>query len=346
MLNSKTLLAGVLCLLCLTTISSSQEVRYGAEVSGDVEMIYQKGLEWLATNQSPDGDWTGPVNSREGAGVAGMCIMAFMASGEDPNFGKYADNIRRAVRVIINKQDPQTGYLHGGSMYQHGFGMLALSEVYGAVDDELLWIGATNTDNRKLIGECLELAVRCAVTSQENNPWHAWRYSPRTSDADTSVSGAVLMGLLAARNAGIEVPDECIEEAIDYFQKLTTSRGDVGYTGAGGSSPNLQAIALLVYSISQRKDVPGYQAVLPQVINNSEQSRNAYQEYYRYYMTQALFQGDYENWQKWNTRTIKELKDSQRPDGSFGAGEGPTYGTAMALLALGLNYRFLPIYER
>ena len=324
----------------------AQEVRYGSEVSNDVEVIYQKGLDWLVANQSSEGDWTGSINSNEGAAITGMCVMAFLASGEDPNFGKFSDNIRRAVRVMINKQDQQTGYLHGNSMYHHGFGMLALSEVYGVVDDELLWSGASNSENRKLIGEALLLAVRCATTSQKNNPWHAWRYSPRTTDADTSVSGAVLMGLLAARNAGIEVPDDCIDQAIDYFQKLTSSRGEVSYTGSGGGSPNLQAIALLVYSISQRKDIPAYQSVLPRVISNVEAPRNSYPEYYRYYMARALFQGDYDSWQKWNTRTVKELKDAQQPDGSFQSGHGPTYGTAMSLLALGLNYRFLPIYER
>jgi hypothetical protein len=37
------------------------------------------------------------------------------------------------------------------------------------------------------------------------------------------------------------------------------------------------------------------------------------------------------------------LSETQAPDGSFN--NGP-YETGMALLALGLNYRFLPIYER
>jgi hypothetical protein len=40
------------------------------------------------------------------------------------------------------------------------------------------------------------------------------------------------------------------------------------------------------------------------------------------------------------------LKASQRADGSFESQFGNAYGTSMALLALALNYRFLPIYER
>ncbi len=60
-------------------------------------------------------------------------------------------------------------------------------------------------------------------------------------------------------------------------------------------------------------------------------------------MAQALFQGDYEAWQKWNGATARQLKDTQSTDGSF---NNSAYSTGMSLLALALNYRFLPIYER
>ena len=42
-----------------------------------------------------------------------------------------------------------------------------------------------------------------------------------TQDADSSVAGAVMVGLLAARNAGIEVPDKNIDSALDYFKSMT-----------------------------------------------------------------------------------------------------------------------------
>ena len=74
--------------------------------------------------------------------------------------------------------------------------------------------------------------MRCAVTSQKKNPFNAWRYSPSSTDADTSATGAVLMGLLGARNAGIAVPDESIDKALDYFDDGLVER-DVGYSGIG-----------------------------------------------------------------------------------------------------------------
>ena len=64
----------------------------------------------------------------------------------------------------------------------------------------------------------------------EKDPSGAWRYSPESTDADTSVSGAVLVGLLAARNAGIEVPDASIDKAIEFYKSMTSESGEVGYS--------------------------------------------------------------------------------------------------------------------
>src|SRR5205823_2739066 len=176
-------------------------------------------------------------------------------SGEDPNFGLYSNHVRRAVRNILAHQDAGTGIL-GQSMYHHGFGMLALAEAYGAVDERSLWPA---TKGPRSIGQALELAVRAAVTSQKKNSVGAWRYSPDSTDADTSVSGAVLVGLLAARNAGIEVPDEAIDKAISFYTKMTSPSGQVAYAGGmGGFDESLAriSIATLVYSLARRKDLP------------------------------------------------------------------------------------------
>ncbi|MEZ6132561.1 MAG: squalene--hopene cyclase [Planctomycetaceae bacterium] len=348
----KTLPVVSLLLLAATLSAQDPQLRFGSQVPPDVERIYERGLSWLVEHQDDDGDWNqGQVvhsHGAAGAGTTGMCIMVFLASGEDANFGKYRDNVRRAVVSLIRGQNASTGYL-GGSMYHHGFGMLGLAEVYGTLDEETLWDGEQNSTARRSIGEALELAVRCAATSQKGNQWGGWRYSPESRDADTSVSGAVLMGLLAARNAGIKVPDECIDKALDYFKKMTSSRGGVGYSGGVGGmggSKNLQAIATLVYAIGKRRDLAEYQAVLGQSVGNLEHQESSYPFYFRYYMAQALFQGDFEAWNKWNAKTIRQLKDMQNEDGSFTSGHGNAYGTSMSLLALALNYRFLPIYER
>jgi hypothetical protein len=233
-------------------------------------------------------------------------------------------------------------------MYHHGFATLALAEAYGSVDDRNLWTDAEKGKSRS-IGAALELAVRAAITSQKKNSFGGWRYSPDSNDADTSVSGAVLVGLLAARNAGIEVPDEAIDRAISYYQSMTSNSGQVAYAGGiGGFDESLARISIgsLVYSVARRKDLPQHKATLEYLKQRIESPPNSYREYTAYYQAQALFQGDLPTWEKWNKLLVRNLKQQQQPDGSFQGDFGPQIATSLSLLALALNYRFLPIYER
>ena len=227
--------------------------------------------------------------------------------------------------------------------------MLALSEAYGAVNEQQLWQGSQYPpEQRRSIGQALELAVRCALTAQKHNPWGAWRYSPYSMDADTTVTGTVLMGLLGARNAGIEVPNQAIDKAIIFFQTNIMRTGTVSYqpTSSYGNGITRTAIGTLVYAIAKRKNSPEYKVTSEFIKRRIDQDVNSHPFYYRYYMAQALFHSDLEAWQAWNQRIIEQLQKMQNEDGSFTSSHGPAYGTGMSVLALALNYRLLPIYER
>lgn len=331
------------------TVGLGPLVKYGDPVPRDVREVYDAGVRYLLKTQQPSGAWN---DNQSGPGVTGMAMMVLLASGEDPNHGPYRDAIRKALKSMIDGQNAQTGFLGGGgghdSMYQHGFGMLALAEAYGAVDDRGL-------GSARSIGAALELAVRAAVTSAKANPFGAWRYGPDAKDADTSVSGAVMMGLLAARNAGIEVPDETISRAIQYFTSMTGPNGQLGYSGSpGGGTDAVTSIAVLVEAIARRKDLAEYKRSLVYLKERSLSAAAAgdgYPAYTRYYRAQALFQGDVEVWERWNAGLVRELKALQAKDGSFSGfaergGSGGTVDTSLALLALAVNYKFLPVYER
>jgi hypothetical protein len=317
---------------------------HGDVVPREVREITDRGLQYLMQSQNDDGGWTG---GQAGPGPNGLALLAFLASGEDPNFGLYSSAIRKGLRNLINSQNAETGYI-GSSMYHHGFAMLALAEAYGAVDESDLWSGtAEKFGSQRSIGEALELAVRCAITSQEQNPYGAWRYAPTARDADTSVSGAVLVGLLAARNAGIEVPDQVIDKAVKYYISMTSSSGSVGYANnmGMGESTARSSIACLVFSIAKRKDLKQFEDIKRHLIT-VRSSSSGYLDYTRYYQAQALFQADVKAWEKWNRSVIREIKAAQQDDGSISGQFGTTITTAMSLLALALNYKFLPIYER
>lgn len=355
--STVTHLAAMLCMACLPAAPAAAQVpviRPGDPVPRDVRELYDAGCRYLATSQDPSGSWK---DAQEGPGVTGMAMMVLLASGEDPNHGAYRTQIRRAIRSIIASQDGASGFYGGGnrghsSMYQHGFAMLALAEAYGVVDDRSIWSEEAAGGRGRSIGQSLELAVKLAVSSARQNPAGAWRYSPDAKDHDTSVSGAILMGLLGARNAGIEVPDETIDKAIRYFTAMTGPNGQVGYAGPQGGSDATTSIGTLVMAIARRKDLPQYALTAEYLKQHSlgAQQQSPYPNYTRYYRAQALFQSDVEVWQQWNNRLVQELKAQRMSDGSLatqtGTEGGPFAGTSLALLALAVNYRFLPIYER
>ncbi len=110
-----------------------------------------------------------------------------------------------------------------------------------------------------------------------------------------------------------------------------------------GQSMNRSAIATLVSAVSKQKDEKKFAATVKHLTTQLEHRESSYPEYFRYYMAQALFPSDYDAWKKWNAQTIRLLKSTQGEDGSF---SNSSYSTGMSLLALALNYRFLPIYER
>ena len=354
MARLRLVLVAVACLNVMsadTSLAQDSAIRYGQGVPAAVRIVNDRGLRYLADTQEEDGSWS---EGTSGPGITGICVMALMASGEDPDFGPYAAHIRKALRNIIVNQSAKTGYIGGysgghGSMYHHGFALLALSEAYGAVSERLLWEESdVPPEQRRTLGEALELAVRATLTAQEKNPWGAWRYSPQAQDADTTVAGTVLMGVLGARNAGIEVPNEAVDKAVSFFQTHTMQDGSVAYqlTRNFGLGVTRSAIATLIYAIAKRKDTPEYKAASEYIKRRIDQRGDGHPFYNLYYMAQALFQSDFEAWKAWNRQTIERLQRMQSDDGSFSSTHGKAYGTGMAILALALNYRLLPIYER
>ena len=113
-------------------------------------------------------------------------------------FGKTIDKCVKYITRCVQ----ESGFISApgfgqDNMYGHGFATLFLSEVYGMSD---------RADIDSTVGDKLRLAVK--LTCQCQNDAGGWRYQPVKSDADLSITICNIMGLRAARDAGIHVPDE------------------------------------------------------------------------------------------------------------------------------------------
>jgi hypothetical protein len=313
----------------------------GRAVPAEVEKMYDRGLRYLS-GAALTGKGIAASVQRNGPALAGFAMLAMLAHGDEPNVGPHAKAIRASLEIILKGQNEKNGYI-GTSMYNHGFATLALAEAYGAVSDER-------------IGPALQKAVELILSAQRRNPSRAWRYRPDSTDADTTVSGACMVALLAARNAGFAIPDRSIKDALRFYSICQSSNGSFGYVPgtadrSGGAGPTT-AIGVALYAYARQKNTSQFArgfAVLWQSVRagRTDTSSMGRKSYMLYYLSQALFQADVRRWQIWNRRNTRELRETQQADGSWVADNyGPFFSTSAALLSLALNYRYLPIYER
>lgn len=311
--------------------SQSPLRRVDDHVPAQAELIYERGLAYLARTQDDLGSW--PDGTGKEPGVVGLCVAAFLAHGEDPNHGPYAKQIRAGIDFILSQQNSSNGYI-GNSMYNHGFATKVLAEAYGTMDHPKL-------------ATALNQAVELILSAQNRNRFGGWRYTPDSMDADTSVAGAQIVALFAARNAGIAVPDKAIKRGLNYLASCRNSGdGSFGYTTSSGGKPTLTAIGVLGFALAKERDNRGFESSVGYLRRNLDYRDRNYPYYFEYYMSQALFHADENLWEEWNSRNIRYLGTIQASDGSFPGNQGASFNTAGALLSLALNYRFLPIYEK
>ena len=297
----------------------------------EIDETYSKGLQFLAESQEEAGCWTDSSYGSQ-PGVVGMTILAFLARGDDPEFGPYRLYVKRAMDFLLKQQNQETGYI-GSSMYNHGFATLALAEAYGLTNDLRL-------------GPALEKASKLIVSSQKSNPKGGWRYSPDSQDADSTISGAQLMALFAARNAGIKVPEEAIEKGKAFLLSCQDTNGGFGYTAASGANLPRSAIGSLILYLDKDTNTDAYRNSVEFLKENSPFGDQGHKYYSLYYTSQAMFRASPSMWNTWNSQNFKRLQSTQTENGSWNGNYGQTFATSAALLSLALNYRYLPIYER
>lgn len=344
------LTAGIFALGIMAPIRSAfaAEEIYPKHVTAKSQASVKKGLDYLAKSQSQDGNWT---NMRDGEAypitMASLAGMAFLASGNTPTRGEYADNIRRIERYLLS--NVQTSGLitdaaeeEGRPMYGHGFALLFLSECYGSETDEKL-----RARLKKVIVEGIKL------TSRGQSNLGGWTYQPGGGD-EGSVTVTQMQGLRAANNAGFSVPKSTIDEAVKYLERCKSAEGGIIYSyGSGGETRlaiSAAAIATLYnageYDSRLAETCMGY--VWKNFQNNKGFSKGGGHDYYTHlYAAQAFYQAGDKYWDTYFPDARDQLIKQQGGDGSWnGDGIGPVYGSAIALIILQLPYKFLPIYQR
>ena len=221
-------------------------------------------------------------------------------------------------------------------MYSHGFGALFLAEAYGMT-------------RRPEIREKLQKSIRLIIDTQNNEG--GWRYQPVRRDADLSVTICQINALRAARNAGIFVPKETVDNCIKYVKQSQNTDGGFRYMMQGGVSafPRSAAGIVALYSAAEYdgKEIDAGIAYLKQYMPDIKfGQRYSHYFYGHYYAAQAMWIRGGEDWNTWYPSIRDELVRRQMPLGFWQDSICHEYGTAMALIILQMPNNVLPIFQR
>ena len=304
-------------------------------------------LRYLAQQQNPDGSWNVDITG-ESTAATSLAVMAFLAAGHVPGEGPYGLAIDRGVNYVIDHQEANGMIVDRrghGPMYDHGISTLMLSEV----------AGMTDKDNAARARKVLEKAVRIILLAQKvrkvRRESGGWRYQHNSEDSDLSVTGWQLLALRAAKDIGCDVPVENIDQAVGYVKKCSSGRG-FGYQPGSGPTSTLTAAGILALQVCDHHEDNevhgGIQFLQRQPLRFDE----GWFFYGAYYHAISAYKYGGADWERTKSLLFHELLSNQQPIGSWQAkngnerGQGQVYATSLGVLALTVEYGYLPIYQR
>jgi hypothetical protein len=319
-------------------------------VDANTDAIIKGSLKFLASRQSPGGAWSNGNNHM--AAITGYVLIAFMASGQLPGEGEYGQTCSRAVSFLLDCVRPD-GYIAASTgesnMYNHGIATIALGEVYGQTRDPSI---------RSKLERAVQLIIAC------QNAEGGWRYQPRIADADISVTVLQVVALRAARNSGLDVPQETIDRAVAFVKSCNDdATGGFGYQPQSHRAPGFARTAAAIYSLQVcgLYDDPmvkrGSDYLIDQMSRLRPGNKGQWFTYGNFYAAPAQYMIGGETWTKWyaNIKSILLAPGvlNQMPDGSNfwrpldgGAGVNDVYATAVYTTILAMPYGYLPLYQR
>lgn len=349
-----------------------------------LDQSVEKGLAWLASQQQPDGSF--PTMPFGQPGVTALCELAFLSHGHVPDEGEYGERLHKAIDYVagcqkesglialvspggatINRNIP---HLHGSTAsYNHAIAMLALTENYAmggaSVAEEL----------DPVISKALQATLQMQKWNKRRKVDEGgWRYinvTPEISealDSDLSATGWHLMSLRSAKNAGFDVPQEPIDNAVGFVRRcfipeygaflLFSSKSDHRSRGMAGAG-------ILALAHAGLHDAPETKEAGDWILKYGFTNYNVQEtfgkvgfvddryHYSAFNCCQAMYQlgGDY--WRDFFPPLARTLIASQNPDGSWDPEShfddrpyGNSYTTALVLLSLGAPNQLIPIFQR
>ena len=325
----------------------------------------RRGVRFLMAQQDRDGAIQFPKTVRNRTALTALSLLAMGAVGHQP-----ADDtpeglcMKRALAFVLRpgaqEPDGYFGKADGSRMYGHGIVTLMLAEFLG--------MGADPEQDRLLANRCraaIHLILRSQEVPKSARDRGGWRYAPDSQDSDLSATVWQVSALRAAKNAGIEVPKEAIDRAVEYIKRCYLSPRDAlgrptnlnSACAYGDGRTPLYATAgagLLAMQVCGMYDGLEVTSSADWLMKVKPDAGLSWFYYGTYYYAQGMYQRGGRPAEEARKNVEEVLLRLQQPDGSWTAAHqrdmeasaGPVYSTSLAVLALAVKHHFLPLYER
>ncbi|MEA3211953.1 MAG: hypothetical protein QOE70_5010 [Chthoniobacter sp.] len=331
----------------------------GLTVKADdkVDEALRRATRYLLEAQDPA---TGAVhnNIRNENAMSSMAVLALASLGHQPGDPTpEGEAMRKAIAYVLRPegQDAQGyfGAVDGSRMYGHGITTLMLSEMLGmgvdAKQDELI---------RDKCRKAIDLILSAQKEPKTDGGRGGWRYAPDDKQSDMSVTVWQVMALRSAKNAGLDVPKEAIDDAVQYIKRLYDPEGKRGEGKPGGFGYNARGkeasttaeglLALQVCGEYESEEVLGASAKL---LRDGIRQGDKWFFYTTYYYAQGMYQRGGKFADEGKRLAAELILPLQSREGWWeGVNEekqgGKVYATSLAVLSLAVKNHFLPIYQR
>lgn len=356
-----------LCIVLVLLSAAPPAIAEGDwEITPESERSVELGLEWLARNQGPEGNW-----ESNDLGLVSMGVLAFLSAGHTPGRGKYGPNVERALSYVLKHAKP-SGLLNIADphrdMYNHGLSAFVLGQAHGITNDQS-------------ISPVLDRALKLIQNTQCRDGGWDYRAHAQQNGHDLSLAVMQAKALRSAVDSGLEVAPEVIDLAIksvrDHYRTKSGKRGgedpalqdepgQFTYDGGGNASLAMAACGVVcLQEFGQYDDwrIPKNLDVISREIDvlklpGKNEGRVPWDAYTLYYVGQALYQVGGDPWKKNYPKLRDHLVQGQFRDpnnlaqnGSWNAGQhvggkpGQLYGTAVGCFILSMPNRYLPILQ-
>ncbi|EMI21523.1 putative secreted protein [Rhodopirellula maiorica SM1] len=365
-LNRRSVLQQLVAAACLSTATTAVTPAAIADdslqtlyIPDEVDRAVRKAVEYLAGTQRESGAL---ADRNHHVTMTSLAIMAMASIGTQPgDHSELGRVMQRAIDFVLTpRHQDDNGYFgksDGSRMYGHGIITLMLTEVLG--------MGATVEQNER-IHQALVPAIQLILAAQKvrKPELHqgGWRYEPRSSDSDLSASVWQLMALRSAKNDGMDVPGEAIDQAVKYLKASYTSprkpRGSnvevsgFSYTpGTHQATFTMTAAGLLAMQVCGLYDSPMVAGAADWLLEDPPQLHERYFYYGIYYYSQGMHQFGGKHAETAAKLVSDLLLGAQHQTGAWQPQReehnyGSVYATSLAVLSLSVRYHYLPIYQR